>query len=108
MEALYAVIGGATGAAAVTGIFSLIQFFIRRKDKSKEKESSQNKALRYLLLYNIQERCKEHIRAGRISIEERRLIHKWHYLYHNELNGNGDADALMREIDNLDVDIDHQ
>ena len=97
-------ISGAAGAAVVAGIFGLIQFFVNRGDKKKEKDDDQRKALRYLMLYIIQERAKEHIDAKKITLEDRRSLHHWHDLYHNGLGGNGDADALMKQIDALPVD----
>ena len=52
-EFLAAIVGGSFGAAIV----SLVQFLIGRHDKKKAGESSERKALRYLMLYIIQERC---------------------------------------------------
>lgn len=101
MDTLYVILGGAAGAALVSGTFTLIQFMITRKDKKNTHEDVQTKALRYLMLYIIQSRSEEYIRRGSISLEERRSLHHWHDLYHNGLGGNGDADLLMQEIDHL-------
>lgn len=113
-------LSGALGAALVGGIFSLITHRLSRKDKLADKEAdkqedaaakadAQNKALRYLMLYIIQERAKSHIKEKKITLEERRALHHWHSLYHNPqpngLGGNGDADALMEAVDNLPVDL---
>lgn len=106
MDMFYSIIGGATGAAIITGAVTLVQFFVNRKDKRNGKEDAQNKALRYLMLYIIQERAKEHIRDQRITLEDRRSLHHWHNLYHNGLGGNGDADALMAQVDRLPLDTD--
>lgn len=111
MAVVLAIIGGGCGAALVTGFVSLLQFFVNRKDKKKEqfegRDSVYNKALRYLMLYIIQERAKQHIKEGRISLEDRRSLHRWHDLYHNGLGGNGDADALMDQVDELPLDTEH-
>ncbi len=101
MDTVYAVLGGAASAALITGVFSLITFFISRKDKKNTQEDVQTKALRYLMLYIIQSRCEEYIRRGSITLQERRSLHHWHDLYHNGLGGNGDADLLMEEVDGL-------
>ena len=90
-------LSGAAGAALVAGIFSLIQSRKARKD-------AKGKALRYIMLYIIQERAKQHIKDQSITLEERRSLHHWHDLYHNGLGGNGDADALMAQVDKLDLD----
>lgn len=115
--ALLTFLGGAVGAAIVGGIFSLIQHRLARKDKladqeaekneaKKEKADIEQKALRYLMLYIIQERAKSHIKDKEISLDDRRSLHHWHDLYHNGLGGNGDADALMAQVDGLPVRID--
>lgn len=95
---------GVTGAAIATGIFGLVQFFVNRRDKKKEKGDYERKALRYLMLYIIQERAKEYLNDNKITLEDRRSLHHWHDLYHDGLGGNGDADELMKQIDALPVD----
>lgn len=97
MEWLVDLLSGAAGAALVAGIFSAVQNRKARKD-------AKGKALRYIMLYIIQERAKQHIKDGSITLEERRSLHHWHELYHNGLGGNGDADALMAQVDRLPVD----
>lgn len=99
MELLLAFIGGGSGAALVSGIFAVIQKRHARKD-------NHSKALRYIMLYIIQERAKQHIKDGTITMEERRSLHHWHTLYHDGLGGNGDADALMAQVDRLSLDTD--
>lgn len=96
---LTALIGGSFGAAVV----GLIQFFVSRHDKKKAANSSERKALRYLMLYIIQERAKEIIAAGRVTLEERHSLSDWHDVYHKGLDGNGDADALMEQVMHVPV-----
>ena len=100
MEWIVDLLGGAAGAALVAGIFSLVQTRKARKD-------AKGKALRYIMLYIIQERAKQHIRDGSITLEDRRSLHHWHDLYHNGLGGNGDADALMKQVDALCLDAEN-
>lgn len=119
-SALLTFLGGAVGAAIVGGIFSLITHRLSRKDKledqaaekkenEQEKAEVEHKALRYIMLYIIQERAKSHIKDGKITLEERRSLHHWHSLYHDKepegLGGNGDADILMDEVDRLPTDV---
>lgn len=101
MDVIVSIIGGSCGAAIVSGIVAIVQYCIARKDKLSDRADAQKKALRYLMLYIIQERAKQHIRDGCISLDDRRSLHHWHDLYHNGLNGNGDADALMAQVDRL-------
>lgn len=93
-------LSGAAGAALVAGIFSAVLNRKARKD-------AKGKALRYIMLYIIQERAKQHIKDQSITFEERRSLHHWHDLYHNGLGGNGDADALMAQVDKLPLDTDN-
>jgi hypothetical protein len=58
------------------------------------------------MLYIIQERAKELISAGETTLEERSALRKWHELYHKSLGGNGDADALMKQVDSLKLKVD--
>lgn len=107
MEVILCIIGGGCGAAIVSGAFAFAQFMINRRDKRSGNADCQKKALRYLMLYIIQERAKQHIKDKNISLDDRRSLHHWHDLYHNGLGGNGDADALMREVDELPLDTEH-
>lgn len=96
---------GGLGVAVVNGVFALLQFFVQRRARKKDEKEDENdvirKALQYLLLYNIEERCKFFIERGEISLDELRKLHKWHKIYHDGLGGNGDADALMKKVENL-------
>ena len=108
MEQMIAtLIGGACGAAIVSGTFTFIQFMITRRDKKSGKVDALIKALRYIMLYIIQERAKQHIKDKNITLEERRALHHWHTLYHDGLGGNGDADALMAQVDRLPIDYEN-
>lgn len=107
MELIVDLLGGAAGAALVAGLFALIQRKQAQKEKQDDKKDAQSKALRYLMLYIIQERAKSHIKDGNITLEERRSLHHWHNLYHDGLGGNGDADALMAQVDLLPVDTEY-
>ena len=101
MEWSVGLISGAFGAALI----ALIQFLITRHDKKKEKKSVERQALCALVLYTIQDTAREHLREGSATIDEKRQLHQWHDLYHNGLGGNGDADALMKAVDLLPIDV---
>lgn len=106
MEFFTNFLSGAGGAALVAGVFALVQARQNRKYKESDKADVENKALRYLMLYIIQERAKQHIKDGCITLDDRRSLHHWHELYHDGLGGNGDADALMAQVDKLPFDTD--
>lgn len=107
-EGILAVLGGGMGAALVTGLWTMVQYKLRRRDEHSDRVDAQKKALRYIMLYIIEERAKEHIRNGAISMEARRSLHHWHELYHNGLGGNGDADTLMGQVDRLPLKMEEE
>ena len=104
-EILIAFIAGGSMSAIVSGIFSIILYKVKLKDTSQNEDDAVKKGVRYLMLYIIQERAEKYIANGSISVDERRSLHKWHDLYHHGLHGNGDADALMADIDNLPLRV---
>ena len=105
-EVMIAIIASSSTATVISGIFSIVIYKLKKKDKDAEKEDVVKKALRYIMLYIIQERAKYHINNGRITFGERKALHKWHDLYHFGLDGNGDADLVMDTVDQLEVDYD--
>lgn len=105
-DIVVAILAGGTMSAVVSGIFSLILYKTKKKDEEKTEDDVTKKALQYIMLYIIQNRAEEYIKREGITVDERRSLHKWHDLYHNGLNGNGDADLLMHQIDELPVKYD--
>lgn len=105
VELLIAFIAGGSMSAVVSGIFTFIMYKSKKKDQDEEENDVIKKALRYIMLYIIQDRAETYIKRGEITVDERRSLHKWHQLYHFGLNGNGDADQLMSDVDDLDVKI---
>lgn len=97
--------GGTIFGAGLTAVGAYVLYWRKhkdsRKDAKEDKADNVIKALRYLMLYVIQERGKELVGKGFATFEERRSIHHWHDLYHKGLGGNGDADQLMEHINAL-------
>lgn len=108
-ELVLALISGGMGAAVAGGIMGLITYKIKRHDEKQDKQSGrcvmQTTAIRYIMLYVIREECEKHIQRNGITYEDRRMLHKWHELYHKELGGNGDADLLMAAVDDLPLKL---
>ena len=108
-ELILALISGGVGAAIAGGIMGLITYKVKRHDEKQDKQNGtctmHTMAIRYIMLYVIREECEKHIHREWISYEDRRMLHKWHELYHNELGGNGDADLLMEAVDALPLRI---
>ncbi len=111
-EILSLLVGGGVGAAVAGGIMGIIQHKVKRRDSKADAQENkcfaQTKAIRYLILYNIRQECEKHIERKSISYEDRRMLHKWHELYHDELGGNGDADLLMAAVDKLPLRFDEE
>lgn len=104
-EILVAFIAGGSLSAIVSGVFSIILYKSKKRDADEDKDDAVLKGVRYLMLYIIQERAEKYISNKCITVDERRSLHKWHELYHNGLHGNGDADALMDDVDALPLKI---
>lgn len=100
-QIIIAVISGGIGAAVASGVMSLIQYKVRRKDEKSDKDDDVRAALRYLMLFVIRQQAMDFIRDGEITWEDRKMLHKWHELYHEKLGGNGDAKLLMDAVNAL-------
>lgn len=101
MQNLLTFLSGAGGAALIAGIFTIIQHRQKRKEAEAAENNVEKKALRYLMLYIIEERCKELIERGTVTLDELRSLHHWHEVYHEGLGGNGDADKLLKRVETL-------
>lgn len=95
---------GTLGAAGIGALSGYLLYCRKRKDSRTDKADNITKALRYLMLYVIQERGKSLVAQGYATLDERRSLHHWHDLYHNGLGGNGDADRLMEMVDALPLE----
>lgn len=103
MEIVVAFLTGGSMSAIVSGLVSYFIYKRKRKDAEADKQDVTRKALRYIMLYIIQDRAEMYIKRGNITVDERRALHKWHNLYHNGLNGNGDAASLMETVEELPI-----
>ena len=97
--------GGTILGAGLTALGAYILYRRKhkdsRKDAKEDKADNVTKALRYLMLYVIEERGKELIALGYATFEQRRRLRHWHELYHGGLGGNGDAKQLMDKVNAL-------
>lgn len=114
---------GAAAAAVIKLIDNVIQWHLNRKAKKEDRaeEKQENvcqanqlridtldksvqaiaKGQRYILLDRIRYLGLAYISKGEISFDDRRLLHQMHETYHTDLNGNGDLDELMDDVDEL-------
>lgn len=63
--------------------------------------NTQKEALKCILLDRIIHLGQSYIREGVIDFDDRRRLREMHDSYHKGLGGNGDADAIMKAIDQL-------
>ncbi len=123
MEWLGYLLTGAASAAFIKLVDNVIQWKLARKAKKEDKEEEKQENIckanqlkidkleeavqatitgqRYILLDRIRYLGLAYLQRGEVSFDERRLLHQMHDVYHNSLNGNGDLDELMSEVDEL-------
>lgn len=75
----------------------------KRLDALDKQMEAQSTALRLILLDRILHLGQGYIMKGEISFDDRKRLHDMHDCYHSGLGGNGDADLIMREVDNLEL-----
>lgn len=122
---LLTILGGAVGAAFITGAFGILKWFLDRKatkadrkeDKEDEKVKQRDKdleeineqlsnltiAVRILMYNQIKKDGKAYLARGFISTEELEDLLAAHTVYHDVLKGNGFLDSLMEKVKRLPV-----
>ena len=125
MQLLMTVIGGAVGAAIVSGIFGIIMWKLNRKaqveDRQEDKEqesadalkaevetineqlSGLTVAMRMLMYDRIKHLGNSYLKRDSISSEELADLIEMHRVYHDTLKGNGFLDTLMEKVKALPV-----
>lgn len=126
-ETLTAIISGGAVVAVIEGIREYLTWRRNRKaikeDKAEEKKENEGKqenlrteerlknieaktdaqseALKFILYDRIRYLGQAYIADGEIDFDDRRILNEMHRSYHSGLDGNGDLDVLMREVDAL-------
>lgn len=125
MQILITILGGAIGAAVVSGIFGVIMWKLNRKaskeDKAEEKEEKSEAerdaeieeirrqlnslivSQRTILYDRIKHLANSYIKRGTITSEELEDLISMHSVYHTTLCGNGFLDSLMEKVHALPV-----
>ena len=118
MDWVVSVLAGGIGAAAITGIFKLLEIWAslkadntKAKQKAVEAKVEKNKdqldtltaAMRVILHDRIKYLIRRYSDEGKISYDDRRDILDMYSIYHDDLGGNGNLDALMKALDKIQV-----
>ena len=117
---IIALLSGGFGAAVVKLIGDRFAFRRERKAKKEDQASldyegrlktieaktdAQSEALKYLLYDRIRYLGQAYIKDGEIDFDDRRILNDMHRAYHNGLDGNGDLDTLMKEVNKLPLKL---
>lgn len=127
MELLKSLLGGAGGAAIVSGLYGLIQWWLNRKaqkeDRAAEDQESKCEqrgedmrdlsrkmdvlflADRTILYDRIKHLAKSYIAQGFVTVEDLEDINRMHAVYHDpdKLDGNGFLKDLMHTVNSLEI-----
>lgn len=113
---IIALLSGGGAVAVIESFKELIMWRNNRKalkeDRAEEKTSEKVKTLedkvdalveanRYILYDRIRYLGQCYIDEKEIDFDDRRILNKMHESYHNGLDGNGDLDTLMGEVNHL-------
>lgn len=127
MELIKTILSGAMGAALVTGLFGIWQWFLNRSAK-KEDRAAEQKAIdcaargkeirelrklvdslivadRTILYDRIKHLAKSYIKRKWVSVEEYEDLKRMHKVYHDDLGGNGFLDEIMKEVSKLEIRV---
>ena len=95
-EIIIAILSSGALSALISGFFNLYA-------KRKQKADGVSAGVRQLLYDRIKYLCKEHIAHDYIASNDLEDLSRMHKIYHDELNGNGFLDDLMREVRKLEI-----
>lgn len=125
MALLLAILGGAAGAALVSGVFGVIMWKLNRKAAKEDRADERSTincaargqeieklqttvdvlilADRTILYDRIKHLGKSYIAQGYVILEDLEDLDRMHKVYHDpdKLNGNGFLDDLMKAVKSL-------
>ena len=116
IKVLLGVLGGGGGVAIINAIANRADFKRRRKAEKEDKAaldvereiralkatvSAIKDGMKFVLYDRIRFLGQAYIADGEIDFDDRRILNNMHQSYHNGLDGNGDLDNLMGEVNRL-------
>jgi hypothetical protein len=124
MEIIMDLLKSAFGAGIVAGLFGIWQWRLNRKAQKEDKAADREMiscaargreieqlqetvnhlivADRTLLYDRIKHLAKTYIKREYITVEEYEDLERMHKVYHDDLNGNGFLDDIMKEVKKLE------
>lgn len=128
-DILLAILGGGVAVAIIEAVKEAFAWHRNRKaqkeDRAEEKKEAQFEerighletgmgevktlvaalvdSQKNVLFDRIQYLCRRYMAEGEIDFDDLRGVNALHNSYHNGLGGNGDLDALMKQVHNLPV-----
>lgn len=106
-ELVIAILGGGAAAAVVSGIIQIVIWKMNRKAAKEDKNDHNNQCVRTALKLLMHDRIKylgkRYIADGFIDAEDLRDLMAMHACYHDDLDGNGFLDSVMKQVENLPI-----
>lgn len=87
-----------------SALTALVNGIVARQNAKRAKDTGVSAGVRMLLYDRIKHLGKGYINRGNISTEELEDLISMHKIYHDDLNGNGFLDAIMRSVQSLPID----
>lgn len=103
LQLVVAIVSGGIGAAVVSGVFSVLLWKLNNDKKESGKLTNIVNGLQMLLYAEIKTKGKQYLAEGSVSTENLEDILKMHRIYHEQLQGNGFLDSLMKSVTRLPV-----
>lgn len=82
---------------------TLVSYAISSREKKKAGTNGIQTSLRLLMKDRLRSLCVHYIQQGWIYEDELDDLIAMHYCYHDNLNGNGYLDELMRRVKSLEI-----
>jgi len=116
LQIVLSIIGGGALVALINALHGRADFQRRRKAEKEDRQSMDveqeitdlkqavaaiKDGMKFVLYDRIRFLGQAYIADGEIDFDDRRILNAMHKSYHNGLDGNGDLDVLMGEVNRL-------